>query len=103
MAKEIAADAQVGSPAPAQMTQTTPVSRAMVTNHSPRMNCLGGTPQDTSTYHRPAVGAITDRASTPRTGSPAFSAFSAPTIAYSGSENEVTNWNTPSRNLWPLS
>ncbi len=28
-------------------------------------------------------------------------AFCAPTIAYQGSENEVMNWNSPSRNSWP--
>ena len=31
----------------------------MPTNHSPRMNCFGGTPLVTSTYQRPAVGPIT--------------------------------------------
>jgi LuxR family transcriptional regulator, maltose regulon positive regulatory protein len=35
---------------------TRPVSAAIVTNHSPRMNCLGGTPLETSMYQRPAVG-----------------------------------------------
>ena len=40
-------------------THTIPVSSAIVTNHSPRMNCLGGTPLVTSTYQRPAVGPTT--------------------------------------------
>jgi hypothetical protein len=61
-----------------------PVRAAIDTNHSPRMNCLGGTSQDTSNYHRPAVGPITARASTPRTGRPTFTPDRAPTITYSG-------------------
>src|SRR5215469_18822188 len=98
MTKEIAADHQALSPAASQITQTRPVSAAIVTNHSPRMNCLGGTPLLTSMYHRPAVGPITASASTPSTGRPAFSAASAPAIAYQGSEKDVMNWNSPSRN-----
>ena len=35
------------------------------------------------------------------TGSPAVTAAWAPAIAYQGSENEVMNWNRPSRNSCP--
>jgi hypothetical protein len=44
MTKAMPTDHQVLSPAQAQRTRTTPVSSAMLTNHSPRTNCLGGTP-----------------------------------------------------------
>ena len=65
MTKEIPADHQVFSPAASQIIHIRPVSAAIVTNHSPRMNCLGGTLLLTSMYHRPAVGPITARPSTP--------------------------------------
>src|SRR6516162_10970650 len=101
MTKEIAADHQLLSPAASQITQIRPVNAAIVTNHSPRMNCLGGTPLLTSLYHRPAVGPMTASARTARMGRCAFSAASAPAIAYHGREKEVMNWNSPSRNNWP--
>ena len=44
MTKEIPVEAQVPSPAASQTSQTAPVRSAMDTNHSPRMNCFGGTP-----------------------------------------------------------
>ena len=73
MTKEIPADHQVPSPAASQITQIRPVSAAIETNHSPRMNCLGSTPLETSIYHRPAVGPMTAIASTPRIGRFVFS------------------------------
>ena len=81
--------------------QTSPVSAAIVTNHSPRMNCFGVTPLETSMYQRPAVGPTTASRMQPRIGIPAPTPFCAPTIAYQGSENDVMNWNIPSRKSWP--
>ena len=34
------------------------------------------------------------------TGSPDIDALCAPAIAYQGNENEVMNWNRPSRKSW---
>jgi hypothetical protein len=48
--------------------QTSPVRAAMETNHSPRMNCLGVTPLETSMYQRPAVGPTTASRTHPRIG-----------------------------------
>ena len=82
--------------------QTSPVSAAIETNHSPRMNCFGVTPLERSMYHRPAVGPTTARKMQPRIGMPAPTPFCAPTIAYQGSEKEVMNWKRPSRKSWPF-
>jgi hypothetical protein len=68
-----------------------PVSVAIETNHSPRMNCFGVTPLETSTNQRPAVGPTTASRMQPSTGMPDVTPFCAPTIAYQGSENEVMN------------
>ncbi len=78
-----------------------PVSAAMGTNHSPRMKCFGVTPLETSMNQRPAVGPTTASSTAPATGMPCPIAFCAPTIAYQGSENDVMNWNSPSRKSCP--
>ena len=60
--------AQFGSPNPSSRIHTRPVPAAVVTNHSLRTNCLGGTPLEMSMRNRPAVGPITAIAIAPRIG-----------------------------------
>jgi hypothetical protein len=88
----IPAEAQVDKPMASQPIHMAPVKSAVATNHSPRMNCFGVTPHETSTIQRPAVGAMIARARAPSTGIPASTPFWAPTIAESAEPNCSTRF-----------